>query len=122
MRALLRNMQTFYYALYDRKTEVIKDGLRTGQYTVTYSAPVSMSANISASKGSADLSPFGIDTQYTKTIVTTDMSCPIDENTILWIGKTPAEDGSVPHNYVVVRVARSLNSITYAIREVKVSG
>ena len=99
MRALSRNMQTFYYALYDRKTEVIKDGLRTGQYTVTYAAPVAMKANISASKGSADLSPFGIDTQYTKTIVTTDMSCPI-----------------------VVRVARSLNSITYAIREVKVSG
>ena len=50
MRALLRNMQTFYYALYDRKTEVIKDGLRTGQYTVTYAAPVAMKANVSASK------------------------------------------------------------------------
>ena len=29
---------------------------------------------------------------------------------------------AVPHNYIVVGVAKSLNSVTYALREVKVNG
>lgn len=50
-------------------------------------------------------------------IVTTDMSCPISEDTVLWIGKTPTTDD---YNYVVSRVAKSINSISIAVREVDV--
>jgi hypothetical protein len=46
------------------------------------------------------------------------MSCPIDEYSRLWLdGRTTDK----PHNYVVVAVSKSLNSIRYAIRRVDVS-
>lgn len=115
MRALQRNKQTFYYALYLGATESVdEDGYYTGEMTSSYSTPVEARANISPARGEADVELFGITEQYTKTIVTTDMNCPIDTTSQLWIGIPITE----PYNYVVVRVAKSLNSITYAIREV----
>ena len=54
---------------------------------------------------------------YTKTVIVDDMSCPIDEHSILWIGVTPDS----PHNYEVVQVAKSLNHISYAVQEVDYS-
>jgi len=122
MKSLVRNALTFYYAQYSGKTEMTdEDGLKTGEYTLTYGTPTMMRANISASRGQADVDMFGVDTKYSKTIVTTDMNCPINENSRLWIGITPTTGQvSNPHNYRVVRVAKSLNSISYAIDEVDI--
>lgn len=115
MRALSRNKQTFYYALYQGETPATdEDGYYTGESEVTFSAPVKMKANISPARGEADVELFGVSEQYSKTIVTSDMRCPIDTMSRLWVGISTDE----PYNYVVVRVAKSLNSITYAIREV----
>ena len=124
MRCLQRNKQTFYYALYTGKEQIIDaNGNKSGQYRVIYSDPVEMKANISASRGSSDVEMFGISELYTKTIVTEDLSCPIKEDSILWIGKEPYENEELtPYNYVVVQKAQSLNSITYAVREVKTRG
>ncbi len=120
MKCLDRNKQTFYYALYEGKTPLRDEyGNLTGEYSVNYSEPQSAKMNVSASRGTADTELFGITANYTKTIVTEDMSCPIDENSILWIGISPQNGAS--YNYSVVQVAKSLNSITYAIREVEVS-
>jgi len=59
---------------------------------------------------------------------------PIDEYTILWIDTVPQVDengalvvngdGDVltPHDYIVKKIARSLNSVSVAISKVKVSG
>lgn len=118
MRALSRNKQAFYYALYKGKTAIVDaNGFDTGDYTVTYDTPVEMRANISPARGTADLEQFGITSNYTHTIVTDDMACPIDQNSVLWIGiPTTAH-----HNYVVAQVARSLNSITIAIHEVDIA-
>lgn len=119
MRSLERNKQTFYYALYKgevEETEFDDPTMYTGERTPTYESPVQMRANISAARGDSEWTPFGVNTDYSKTIVTTDMSCPMNEDTILWIGIPTTE----PHNYVVTRVAKSINSITYAIKEVNV--
>ena len=116
MRSLERNKQTFYYALYSGVTEVTdENGDYTGERQVTYSSPVKYRANISAARGESETAPFGIETNYSKTISTSDMTCPIQEDTVLWIGKDPTTD---PYNFLVVKVAKSLNCILYAIREV----
>lgn len=119
MRICNRNKQSIYYALYEDSTELVDDyGNATGQITNNYADPIEMRCNVSPARGTADIEQFGANTNYTKTIVTDNMTCPIDEHSILWIGR----DTTGPYNYVVTQVARSLNSITYAIKEVNVSG
>ena len=119
MRSLNRNKQKIYYALYRGKTEVIdENGLRTGNFPPEYSSPQPLSINVSAQRGTPTVEMFGIDTDYSRTMQTNDLKCPIDETSVLWVGKEPNEAGS-DFNYRVVAVARSINSITYAIQEVK---
>lgn len=50
-------------------------------------------------------------------------NCPIDENTLLFVDKEPefGNDGNPLCDYRVRRVAKSLNSISYAISKVTVS-
>lgn len=118
MRSLGRNKQTFYYALYTGKSEIIDEfGNNTGQYVATYTEPAEYRANISPARGTSDLEQFGINSNYTKVIVTSDMECPFTETTRLWIGIPSTES----YNYVVVQRAESLNSISFAIREVTAS-
>lgn len=116
MRNLCRNESTVYYALYDGETEAIDaDGLYTGVIVPTYESPVAIRASVSAARGTADLDLFGVNVSYTKAVIVDDISCPIDEHTRLWIGVDTTE----PHNYEVVAVAKSLNHITYAVKQVK---
>lgn len=118
MRTLSRNKQTIYYALYHSKTDVIDEfGNKTGEYTLNYEEPVKLAVNVSAARGTSDIEQFGMNANYSKTIVTDDVNCPICETTRLWVGR----DTDLPHNYVVTMVARSINSVTYAIKEVVVS-
>lgn len=124
MRCLKRNQKTIWYALYVGETEKVDgSGNFTGEIGPGYSEPVSMKANVSAARGNADTELFGTDLQYSKTILTDDLGCPITEQSILWIDCSPT-DGSgrpVPHNYVVAGIAKSLNNLLIAIREVKVT-
>lgn len=117
MRALCRNKQTIYFANFVSKSAILDDdGLSTGEFENTYTTPTEAKVNVSASRGSANVELFGTDINYTNTIVS-DKDLGIDENSILWIG-VPSTS---PHNYIVVTVAKSLNSVTYAIRKVDVS-
>ena len=121
MKALERNKQKIYYANYTGRSVITdENGLETGEYEITYSKPVETKVNVSASRGEASLDLFGTDLNYTNTIVT-DKDLGIDENSILWVGKE-AYQGSVitPHNYIVASIAKSLNSVVYAIRKVDV--
>lgn len=119
MRGLKRNKQNIYYALYEGKRELTDEyGNKTGESEVLYSAPVLVKMSISAAKGNSELDLFGININYTKTIITDDTNCPIKEDSILWIGNSPQKE---PHNYVVVQTAKSLNNIAYAVKEVDVS-
>ena len=115
MRGLRRNKQTLYYALYTGKEKVYDSyGDFTGDYTETYSAPVKIDMNIAPAQGTADWNPFGIDTPYTHVAMTFDLNCPISETSKVWINKSTNEAA----NYVVMAVARSLNNIVYALREI----
>ena len=118
MRTLEINRQPMWYALCTGKTEVIDEyGNHTGVFELTYSDPVYYPVNMSESRNIVNFEAFGITADYDRTFVTSDLSCPIKEDTIIWFGADPATD---PHNYVVHRIANSLNSITIAIRAVDV--
>ena len=122
MKCLKRNETTFYYALFkavSKNTDT--DGNYTGEESITYYTPVKMKANISDAMGYADLKQFGIAEQYKKTIITDDMDCPIAEDTILWVDTVPDDQGTTKNDYVVERVSKSLNHITYEIKKVKKS-
>ena len=116
MRCLKINRRTIYYALYTGKAaETDTDGNYTGDYVETYADPVELKVNISPAKGRSSIEMFGDEEDYTRTMVTDDMSCPIVESTLLWVSVNPATHNP---NYRVTRVARSLHHITYAIEEI----
>lgn len=130
MRCLRKNKREFWYALYlgneDGKDE---NGLYTGEHTAKYSAPKKYKANISAAKstsiyGDVIVETFGTDIQYDKVIVIDDPDFEIDEHTVLCIDKPLTYDanGRMEYDYIVTKVARSINSVSYAIRRVTVDG
>ncbi len=119
MKALARNKQTVYYALYTGKTKVYDtDGLFTGDHKPTYATPVKTAMNVSPARGAASVEMFGVNTNYSRVLVTDDLSCPITETSVLWIGGEP-NNTATNFNYRVVRIGKSLNSITYAVDEVE---
>lgn len=124
MKTLKRNQVSLWYLLYDHKEPVKdEDGNETGESQVFYKTAVQMSANVSAATGTAQVEQFGNLAGYDKVIVTDDLTCPIDENTVLFLDKEPEydEDGLPLYDYLVKRVAKSLNSISYAVSKVSVS-
>ena len=125
MRCLTRNKTPFYYAPYAGETEITDEyGNRTGEYELTYGNPVRVSGNVSAAQGEMQNRQFGESESYDKVIVLDDRNTPIDEYSILWVDTLPHlnEDGSTdtPHDYIVRKVARSLNGASIAISKVDV--
>lgn len=120
MRTQVINRTPFYYALYSRTEPRTDDeGYLTGEDKIFYHTPVLYKrANISPATGRSDTEQFGQFDNYDKVIVTSDMSCPIDENSVLWIDDTNTRHA---YDYVVKRVARSLNGISIAVAKVKSS-
>lgn len=124
MKTMERNKQRFFYLLYDRKEPVTDgDGNETGEETVVYKPTVSFRANVSAATGASQVEQFGNLTGYDKVIVTDDLTCPIDENSVLFLDKEPEydEDGKPLYDYMVKQVAKSLNSVSIAVTKVSVS-
>jgi hypothetical protein len=82
-----------------------------------------MKANISTAIGVSEVEQFGKDLKYDKVIVLDDIDCPIDENSVLFVDKLPESDdeGNLLFDYIVKRVAKSLNSVSIAISKVAVS-
>lgn len=126
MKCLRKNMRRFWYALYigDEETKDA-DGNYTGLYKPVYTLPRLMSANISAARGTSNEQLFGVDISYDKAIATADVNCPMSETSVLWVDNAPVinSDGSTntPWDYTVSSVAKSINSITYAVKKVDVS-
>ena len=124
MRCMERNKRCFYFALFDSKDPVKdEDGNFTGEYTINYKAPVHMKANISPVIGEAQADLFGSDVDYDRVIVVDEPCCPIDEYSVLCIEIPPDydEEGNLIYDYIVKKVARSINSVSYAVSKVKVS-
>jgi hypothetical protein len=123
---MTRNKSKFYYASYIGETEIIDEyGNSTGEYKLLYSNLNECSANISAAQGETKIRQFGESESYDKVIVLDDINAPIDEHSILWVDTLPLlnADGSTttPHDYVVTKVAKSLNGLSIAIRKVDVT-
>jgi hypothetical protein len=131
MRGLKRNKKVLYYQLYDSHLLVYEtdlDGniiydpetgepLLTGDDMVGYAEPVKFRANVSPARGDSDSDPFGISLDYTKQIVTCDMALPIVEGTLIWESEPVEDTGKA--DYKVVAVAKSLNSIIYAMKKIE---
>ncbi len=137
-----RNDQKFWYCLLDPTIEhalIDEYGNETGEIIPHYESAVSMYANISPARGQSQTEQFGNLDNYDKVIVTRDMSCPIDEHSVLFVEKEPEYASISTHeivsgnpnivtvtysqpknDYIVKRVARSINSISIAVRKVDV--
>lgn len=135
MRTMERNKVRFFYALYEGREDVVDEyGNVTGEHNVIHGNPIECFANISAAKGETMSRQFGEDESYDKVIVMDNRAPAIDEYSILWVDSEPELDANgalalneqdeviTPHDYIVKKVARSLNSVSYAISKVKVSG
>lgn len=134
MRCMERNKVNFHYALFTKRVPVVDEyGNDTGEFDVQHGNPVKSSANISAAKGETQTRQFGENVSYDKVIAMDNEAPPIDEYSILWIDITPElnADGSLavddegnvktPHDYIVKKVAKSLNSVSYAVSKVSVT-
>lgn len=122
MRIMERNKTPFHYALYLGRVPIVdENGKKTGERTPSYGTVVSMKANVSPATGYTQTELFGTTDQYDKVILTDDLSCPITENTVLFIDKSPEYDseGVPQYDYVVRRVAKSLNVLAYAVSKVQ---
>lgn len=138
MRSLKKNKQKLYYATYSDEIPVYESD-EDGKIKYTeidgemvpipigtmagYNKPVVFYANISAGKGDVQADVFGSSVDYSRTISTCDMTCPITKLTRIWIGCEPKykDDGTVDGdsaNYeVAAPPAKSLNGIVIAIKE-----
>lgn len=120
MRALRRNKQLIYFALFNGKEPVTdENGYQTGEYKLIYSDFTPLYVNVSAGKGEAQNELFGTNLNYDKVIVTCDLNCPINENSVLCIDCEP-DSSTQTYDYIVKKVLRSINSISIAISKVDV--
>ena len=115
---MLRNMRNFYYATYKEKIEMKDEyGNTSGEYEVIYSNPIKCKGNISSAQGEVQNRQFGDSESYDKVIALSNIDVPIDEHSILWVDTLPSlnDDGTTdtPYDYIVKKVARSLNRIKY---------
>ena len=121
MKGLARNTKPFQYCLYDKKTAITDaNNNETGDYRVSYGLPVTCYGNISSAKGDVQLDVFGAGLDYDRVIVIGTANCPIDETTVLFVDKPYEVDkeGGLKYDYVVKKVARSLNYTSIAISRV----
>ena len=147
MRVLSRNKKELWYANRSSESYVVdSNNLKTGEKRQSYGTPVKMKASMSISSGANNLGsqgmvaldPWGLTTAYTHNAITEDMNCPLDEEALVWYERTPTRtvtttktvngetvteevEVPVPHNFVVVRKAVSLNHLIYYLKEVDVS-
>lgn len=125
MKCMIRNQRKFYYASYIENKEIIDEyGNSTGEYEVIHDKPIKALGNISSAMGETQVWQFGESESYDKVIVLDNVNSPINEYSILWVDTLPHlnDDGTTdtPHDYIVKKVARSLNSVSIAISKVNV--
>ena len=119
MHDLARNRQLIYYALYQGKTPIVDgNGNKTGDLMGTYGEPTALYINKNGGRGTMESDYFGANVYYTATLCTADTACPINKESVLWIGVDPS---TAPYNYVVsAPPVKTLNGVLIAIREVDV--
>lgn len=118
MRSLYRNMRRIYFAPLVRTDPIYdEDGNETGELTPVYGDMVALDCNVSAAVGEDAVNAFGSFTNYSRTVSVSDVDCPMDEGSIVWLDVPTSE----PYNYIVMRKADSKNALLYAMQEVSVT-
>ena len=126
MRFSVRNRQPVWYSTFVSKTEIVDEyGTATGEYKITYSAPVKAAWNVSVVESEADIAMFGVQALDAVVGVASRNGFPLDGTSILWYGITPEikEDGTTDtaHNYRVVGIRPSLNTVKFYAQKVSVT-
>ena len=122
MRCLEINKRKFHYCNYVGLTDVLdEDNNLTGEKIITYSDPIEYHANISTIKGDTQFEFFGDFKNYDRVIMASDPTWEIDENSVLFVDKeVEYDDDKTPlFDYIVTKVAPSLNGIAVAIKRVE---
>lgn len=120
MFSLARNTFDVHFKLYLGQSEIIDEyGNVTGSFEPKYSEMQTMRLSVSPNKGTAESDMFGTLEEYDRTMTTSDLTCPIDEGSVLWLD---GQSVDAQHNYVVQRRAPWKNTIAYAIKRVDVRG
>ena len=116
MQLLRRNQQTISYKNYMGETALAtdSDGYFTGERTETYSDIKTLRAYITANRGNAEEEMFGTSLDYDN-VIYADLSCDIDEYSLLWVHASTDSQ----NDYIVRRVATSLNHKAIAIKKVR---
>lgn len=126
MVSLASNRQKIYYGELTGWEDVLdSQGFKTGEKRKTYSEPQPFLIYVSPAKGENSWNPYGIGEEYSNIMSTNDRRCPIEEDSVLWVGielEYNAQGSCITeHNYTVTRKAVGLNSLLYAIKKVDVS-
>ena len=126
------NKTTIWYSNLTGKEPILDaHGLMTGDWRLTYTAPVPIRVALSESigmnnltaQGVAELRSYGVTTNYTHRMITEDMECPINEESIVWHDIDPGNNPyDTPYNFKVIRVSKTLNYKMYYLRQVDVDG
>jgi len=129
MRMQRRNERKLFYSLFNAKTPIIytdSDGnvYETGEYKVTYSAPVEFKGNIAmSSAGYSEAMEFGLDlSDYNATLVVDKDSLPINETSIIWFESEPQIDDEgyavrESADYSVIKVNKSINVDKFVLKK-----
>jgi len=108
MKLLRRNTTVFGYRAYTGETEVLSDGMHTGNYQPAYSDAVEYRGNISSPSGHIADQLFGIDTKYTHILLMDKPNVDIrEEGLVEWKGDT----------YEIRAVRPSLNVLAVALKK-----
>ena len=115
MRMLQINKREFQYrnALSDAVPIRDENGHLTGEYMQAYTDKFTAYANISPASGIAAETYFGSNLDYDR-IIASDTDFGMDEQSQLWVDDLNSER----HDYVVKRIARSINNVLIAISKV----
>ena len=115
----MENCQPVFYKLYEGQEEIVdKFGNSLGSYLPIYSGLKSAMLCVSPNKGSSEVEQFGSLEDYDQTMTTSDTTCEIDEDSVLWVD---GADTDGPYTHIVKRRAPWKNSVQYAIKKVEVS-
>lgn len=138
MRFSLRDKRIFWYALYVSKTEktetISGETVRLGEYEITYTSPGSWIGYVSiprglatAQSGNAEIREYGVDTEYRKYMIVEGEGIPsLAVDSVLWLDREPEmdtqtglpkENGNVPPDYRVTRVAKAWGHTIYEVKE-----
>lgn len=122
MRGLNKNVTEIFYANYLGKEEVKVDGLYTGEYEKTFDDIKGYKMCIMPSRASkrgavnqVDVYEYGVGSEFDYEGTTTDMDCPINEYSKIWVFRPTTDD----NDYYVGRIDRGLTTIRIGLKKVE---